>query len=128
MSEKFELIGDERDISGHLRLAYGSGPDDTTVPVRPWSRSPGQGNPEIAPAKSEPPTGATQNRENNGGSTPGRPARDGTISTTPRVAHSVTPSTLLSGYARAVGLSSSPPPLLRSCFNRAIAIVMASAS
>ena len=28
MSERFELIGDERDISGHLRLAYGSGPDD----------------------------------------------------------------------------------------------------
>ena len=28
MSERFELIGDERNISGHLRLAYGSGPDD----------------------------------------------------------------------------------------------------
>jgi hypothetical protein len=28
MSESFELIGDERDISGHLRLAYGSRPDD----------------------------------------------------------------------------------------------------
>src|ERR1700751_758053 len=29
MSERFELIGDERDISGHLRLAYGSGADDS---------------------------------------------------------------------------------------------------
>jgi hypothetical protein len=28
MSQRFELIGDERDISGNLRLAYGSGPDD----------------------------------------------------------------------------------------------------
>ena len=28
MSERFELIGDEREISGRLRLAYGSRPDD----------------------------------------------------------------------------------------------------
>jgi hypothetical protein len=28
MPQRFELIGDERDVSGHLRLAYGSGPDD----------------------------------------------------------------------------------------------------
>jgi hypothetical protein len=34
--------------------------------TRMWSRLPGRGNPEIAPAKSEPPTGASQNRENNG--------------------------------------------------------------
>ena len=30
MSERFELIGDQGDTSGHLRLAYGSGPDDPT--------------------------------------------------------------------------------------------------
>ena len=28
MTEKFELIGKAGDISGHLRLRYGSGPDD----------------------------------------------------------------------------------------------------
>jgi hypothetical protein len=28
MSERFELIGEQGDISGHLRLAYGAGPDD----------------------------------------------------------------------------------------------------
>jgi hypothetical protein len=28
MSEKFELISNQRDISGHLRLSYGSGLDD----------------------------------------------------------------------------------------------------
>ena len=28
MSERFELIGKQSDISGHLRLTYGSGTDD----------------------------------------------------------------------------------------------------
>ena len=28
MSERFELIGEEGDISGHLRLTYGSGTND----------------------------------------------------------------------------------------------------
>jgi hypothetical protein len=28
MSERFELIGEQADTSGHLRLAYGTGPDD----------------------------------------------------------------------------------------------------
>jgi hypothetical protein len=28
MSERFELIGKQSDISGHLRLNYGSGTDD----------------------------------------------------------------------------------------------------
>jgi hypothetical protein len=28
MSERFELIGQQSDISGHLRLTYGSGTDD----------------------------------------------------------------------------------------------------
>ena len=38
MSERFELIGDERDISGHLRLAYGCGPDDPTSRLRSFSQ------------------------------------------------------------------------------------------
>ena len=29
MSERFELIGEEGDISGHLRLTYGSGTDNS---------------------------------------------------------------------------------------------------
>jgi hypothetical protein len=28
MSETFGLVGEQGDISGHLRLAYASGPDD----------------------------------------------------------------------------------------------------
>jgi hypothetical protein len=28
MSERFELIGEQAGTSGHLRLAYGTGPDD----------------------------------------------------------------------------------------------------
>ena len=28
MSERFELVGEQGDSSGYLRLAYGTGPDD----------------------------------------------------------------------------------------------------
>jgi hypothetical protein len=31
MSERFELIGEQGDISGHMRLAYVAGPDDPTL-------------------------------------------------------------------------------------------------
>jgi hypothetical protein len=31
MSERFELVGEHGDTSGHLRLAYGTGPDDTML-------------------------------------------------------------------------------------------------
>jgi hypothetical protein len=33
MSERFELIGEESDISGHLRLTYGSGTNDPPLLV-----------------------------------------------------------------------------------------------
>ena len=47
MPERFELIGDERDVSGHLRLAYGSGPDDPmpfvlTLTPQYWARASGK--------------------------------------------------------------------------------------
>jgi magnesium transporter len=33
MSERFELVGEQDDTSGHLRLAYGTGPDDPMLLV-----------------------------------------------------------------------------------------------
>jgi hypothetical protein len=48
MSERFELVGEHGDTSGHLRLAYGTGPDDPMLFVLSYAGICGASNGEHA--------------------------------------------------------------------------------